>query len=255
MIKRFPTLSFCITCKNRLYQIRNTLGQNLCDNRMHKHLVEFVLIDFASNDGLKEWIGNSFMEEIEQGFLKYYYTEKLDGWNMPLAKNTSHLWANNDILVNLDCDNYTGPDGGAFVIDTFMQFGDDILLHQGNDYTDGSWGRVGMKREFFHAVGGYDEAFKPFLYDDMDIIERLKSLGLKYIHVTGMKYNKTIPNTLDESFANVDGVPAYDDWNESNKAISDRNIADGRLRVNKNHIWGIRDGMFDIYGKSVSLHI
>lgn len=28
-----PKISFCITCKNRLYQIKKTLPQNLEDNR------------------------------------------------------------------------------------------------------------------------------------------------------------------------------------------------------------------------------
>jgi glycosyltransferase involved in cell wall biosynthesis len=61
------TLSFCITCKNRLHQIKQTLPQNLTDNREMKGKVDFVLVDFGSTDGLQEWIIGNFEPEIEDG--------------------------------------------------------------------------------------------------------------------------------------------------------------------------------------------
>ena len=64
-------LSFCIACKNRLYQIKQTLPQNLEDNRKAKDFVEFILVDFGSDDGLQEWIAENFVNEIEEGYLKY----------------------------------------------------------------------------------------------------------------------------------------------------------------------------------------
>ncbi len=53
-------ISFCITCKNRLHQIRQTLPKNLEDNRRLQELVEFVLVDFGSTDGLRKWISDNF---------------------------------------------------------------------------------------------------------------------------------------------------------------------------------------------------
>ena len=50
-------LSFCITCMNRFNQISKTLLTNLNDNKNEK--VEFVLVDFNSSDGLKEYILNN----------------------------------------------------------------------------------------------------------------------------------------------------------------------------------------------------
>ena len=47
-------LSFCITCKNRLHQISKTLPQNLKDNKNKD--IEFILVDFSSKDGLKEYV-------------------------------------------------------------------------------------------------------------------------------------------------------------------------------------------------------
>jgi hypothetical protein len=227
--------------------------QNLDDNRIHRHLVEFILVDFGSKDGLREWVGNNCMADIESGFLKYYYTETLKSWNAPIAKNTSHRLGNHDILVNLDCDNYTGPSGGMFVIGQFMHAGEDIVLHQLYDMEDGSYGRIGVRRGFFHAIGGYNEAFKPMLYEDVDLIKRLRILGLNYLHVPNNRYSKTIPNLREESFVNIDHKVDSDDLNRSNMAISNAGVADGRLVVNKNRAWGIREGLFDVYDNPVSL--
>ena len=107
-----PSLSFCITCKNRLHQISHTLGQNLNDNLSHREDIEFVVVDFGSTDGLKEWVISNFREHLTSGYLRYYYTDELPCWHMSTAKNTAHLLARNDILVSLDCDNYTGYQGG-----------------------------------------------------------------------------------------------------------------------------------------------
>ena len=105
-----PKLSFCITCMNRLNQIKETLPQNLRDNILFNEKIEFIVVDFAT-PGLQQWIKSEFEEELRSGYLKYYYTEELRYWHASIAKNTAHLLANNDILVNLDCDNYTGYNG------------------------------------------------------------------------------------------------------------------------------------------------
>ena len=122
-----PSLSFCITCKNRLNQIERTLRKNLDDNWLHQRYIEFVLVDFGSTDGLRDWIISMFKKELESGYLRYYYTSKLPYWHACIAKNTSHLCARNEIVVNLDCDNYTGYFGGKFVINQFYKYQMEIV--------------------------------------------------------------------------------------------------------------------------------
>src|ERR1700742_2651942 len=110
-------LSFCITCKNRFHQIARTLPQNLSDNLSGKEDMEFVLVDFGSSDGLKEWVITNFKRELNSGYLKYFFTGSLEHWHASIAKNTAHYCSVGEIVVNLDCDNYTGAEGGAFVMD------------------------------------------------------------------------------------------------------------------------------------------
>lgn len=121
VVMEVPSPSFCITCKNRFHQISKTLRRNLDDNRLFKGLIEFILVDFGSTDGLYSWITNNFKHKMEEGYLKYYYTDELPYWHCSIAKNTSHLLAKNKILVNLDCDNYTGYNGGRFVIRQWLK--------------------------------------------------------------------------------------------------------------------------------------
>ena len=93
-------LSFCITCMNRLYQIKKTLRKNLDDNKNSKYNIEFILVNFNSDDGLTEYILNNFRDELKSEYLKFYYTDELIYWHSSIAKNTAHLLSNNKFIVN-----------------------------------------------------------------------------------------------------------------------------------------------------------
>ena len=61
-------ISFCITVLNRLHQVKKTLEINLSNN--DPKYCEFILIDFNSTDGLKDYIYNNFQNELKSGYLK-----------------------------------------------------------------------------------------------------------------------------------------------------------------------------------------
>lgn len=247
MANKEPTLSFCITCKNRFEQIKRTLPQNLFDNQIYKHLIEFILVDFGSTDGLQNWVYENFIDDIRSAYLKYYYTKELDDWHASIAKNTSHMLASNEIVTNLDCDNYTGANGGKFVIDKMTEHGiHKIIFHQfSKNEDDGSYGRITLSKRNFLKIGGYDESFEPMGYQDVDLIIRSKAAGLKYIHVSDNLYNKTIPNTKKEGLLNVKTKSNWIDMNFRNYQRSRKNILLGNLFANqdKNHI-GIIDNLY-----------
>lgn len=244
-----PTLSFCITCKNRFHQIEQTLKQNLDDNHMHGDFIEFVLVDFGSTDGLREWVLSNFKNELDTGFLRYYYTEEMTYWNASVAKNTAHLLAKNDILVNLDCDNYTGYEGGQFVIERFVNNRMDIVLHQygGNRY-DGSYGRISVLKKHFYTIGGYDESFEPMGYQDKDLFMRLEAAGLLYFLASDIRYNQAIANNKEESLINTGSSKKFREMLNHNQEKSEQNIKNGKLIAN-NGVFGIRENLYDHHGK------
>ena len=137
-------LSFCITCMNRIHQIKQTLRKNLNDNINSKYKIEFILVDFGSTDGLKEYVLENFKDELESEYLKFYYTDELKYWHSPIAKNTSHLLGNGKYLVNLDCDNFTGINGADFLIDHYKNKSDSIIIHQSSNIF-GRWTTLTIK--------------------------------------------------------------------------------------------------------------
>jgi glycosyltransferase involved in cell wall biosynthesis len=250
-MKKIPSVSFCITCKNRLHQIRQTLKKNLDDNRLFAPLIEFILVDFGSTDGLKKWIKDDFKKDCESGYLKYYYTEELPDWHASIAKNTAHLLAGNDIVANLDCDNYTGYNGGRFIIRRFIRYGDNCVIQQyKNEVHDGTYGRISVMRSVFEKSGGYNEKFMPMSYQDTDLVTRLTALGVEHINISNPAYSQAIRNTKEDGVKYTNSRYSWKEMLDINTCISNENLKKGELIAN-NGSWGIRKGIFDLEGNPV----
>ncbi len=246
-----PKISFCITCKNRIHQIKKTLPRNLFDNFLFKDLIEFVVVDFGSNDGLSNWILNSFADELNSGYLSYYYTGELPFWHASVAKNTAHYLASNELLVNLDCDNYTGRFGGKYVIKKFIKHDFSIIFHQFSQiYGDGTFGRIGLTKAFFEQLGGYDESFEPMGFQDADLILRAQQIGLTYIDGYQPQYSVAIVNSKKDKIKNCNKLMSYDEMNAINYKKSVLNIKNEKFTVN-NGLFGIRKNIFDHNGKEI----
>lgn len=221
-------LSYCISIMNRLHQIKETLKININNSSENS---EFILVDYNSNDGLKEYIYNNFEKEIISGKLKYIYTNKLKYWHASICKNTTHMKANGKYLINLDCDNFIGINGDALILNTFLENGDDIIISQtSNIISSGNGGRISISKNNFVKLGGYDESFYPMGYQDYDLIERGKKIGLKYININ--KNNKAIFNSKKESIKNIGINMEYNKMNNVNKLLSKINIDNNNYKVN-----------------------
>lgn len=153
----FMKISFCITCKNRLFHLSQTLPSNLinCQN----YNVEFVLLNYNSTDGLHEWAKDKLKFWEDRGVLKYLITKKPKYFNPAHAKNIAHKNSSGDILCNLDCDNYVFS---GFCDKIFYLFEKDKNIIYGGRGVDGwnnsgSCGRIAVHKKHFYSVNGYDE--------------------------------------------------------------------------------------------------
>ena len=215
---------------DRKYQLEKTLLQNLKDSTNNE--TEFILFDFGSKDGLKEYIYNSFNEYLESKKLKYYYTDKLKYWHASIAKNTAHMYANGKYIVNLDCDNYIGENGDTLIINIFKENGDNIIISQSNyKLGSGNAGRISLTKSNFLILGGYNEYFYPMGYQDPDLINRAVKYGLKLIKLN--KNNDAIKNTKEESIKNTNLNLSYQKMNQMNMLMSKINIENNDLIANK----------------------
>ena len=205
-------LSFCISCMNRFKQIKQTLPKNLNDNYEDKESVEFILVDFNSNDGLYDFVLENFKSQIEEGYLKFYFTKELTSWHASIAKNTSHVLSESDIIVTLDADNFTGVRGGKVILEQFEKIGRNHLIHQfSGTFNKGDFGRICFFREDFLKAGGYDETFMPMAYQDSDMIQRLNKLKVKTKEFRNKEFNKCITNTKADSIVNCNSSKSWEE--------------------------------------------
>jgi predicted glycosyltransferase involved in capsule biosynthesis len=223
-------LSFCISIKNRKYQLEQTLLKNLQDSKNDN--VEFILVDYGSNDGLNIYIYENFKEYIDMKKLKYYYTDELIYWHASIAKNTTHILANGKYIVNLDCDNFIGENGDNIIIDIFEKNGDNIIIHQ-SDYKFGSGnaGRISLTKDNFIKLGGYDELFYPMGYQDIDLIKRSIKYGLKLIKFN--ENNNCVINSKKESIKNIGLNITFEQMNNLNMLKSNLNLQNNDIIANK----------------------
>ena len=170
--------SYCTTCKGRLWQLRETLAHNLTvigDDE------EIVLVDFDSPDDLGTWVWESFGAEVEAGRLRFFELLDEAPWHAAKAKNLAHRLARGGFLFNLDADNFlTSRD--RELIRAASATGRGCRQNTG-DLRDGTPGRIGLQREAFYEIGGYDEGLLGSLVQDFDIIVRAEAAGHRFVRL------------------------------------------------------------------------
>ena len=201
-----PVISFCTTCRDRLWQLRQTLASNLAEIGPYHHI---VLVDFGSTDGLSSWIWSNFEDAIERQQLVFFEVENEVRWNCSKAKNLAHRLSVGDYLFNLDADNFITASDLQLIEAAAAS---NRPCHQwSGQWPDGSYGRIGLPRTLFLQLGGYDEAMLPMGWQDIDLLNRLAAFGQQVTQLRPPAAN-AIQQTSEEKmaqFSNV-GMPSKD---------------------------------------------
>ena len=194
-------VSFCIRCMGRLHHLRETLPRNILDNADYPHL-EFLVLDYNSRDGLEDWIRTEMEEHLNSGLIRFVQTREPRFFHSAHANNLAHRAATGEALCNLDADNFTGP-GFAAWINTILSadrrtvgasFG---RCRNRSRIRSGTEGRIFLHREWFDALGGYDENYKGYSWSDYDLVERARNAGLR-VEMIPEQYLDCIPHSLEE---------------------------------------------------------
>lgn len=233
---QYLKISFCITCMNRLFQLKQTIFKNLQDNAAYPNC-EFVIVNYNSRDGLHEWVTENLKKELASGKIKYFHTRDASGWHAAHAKNLAHFLSTGDIVCNLDGDNYTGKDF-AFYINYLYQThpGQDLLLNFKKDKYYGTYGRICMSRKAFNALGGYDEDLHAIGGEDTDLVERGIAYHLPYQNIEMENFLKYIENTNNERVKNTTLPQSFAYYNKINKARTQQRVADLDLIANEGKV-------------------
>jgi glycosyltransferase involved in cell wall biosynthesis len=185
-------IAFCVTCKNRLEHLKQTLPKNLADNASCSDVV-FVVLDYNSQDDLLEYL-KTFKREIDSGRLVVYSFREPGPFRMAHAKNMSHRLGfqchDADVLVNLDADNYTTAGFADYIREQFSLCAPDSMFLWSRMIKDGPdrlprgiSGRIAVTKHAFLKAGGYDERFNTWSPDDKDFNLRLRCLGYTPVEI------------------------------------------------------------------------
>jgi len=240
-VKKMHNISFCITCMNRLYNLKETLPINLKLEQGYPFL-EFVILDYNSKDGLGEWIKNNMMDHIESGRISYYRTEEPEYFNMSHSRNIAFKVARGDIVNNLDADNYTAKDitnppeePHSYFINRIANetISKKVIFAKGKR---GMHGRIGFyKDEFINDLGGYDEKLEGYGHDDHDLVGRAWALDYS-MYWWGGQYCSRIKTSRVEKNANM--RRRWKETEKENKHKSAKNIKEGIFKANQRRLWG-----------------
>jgi len=196
------TVGMCVATKNRLWQVRRALPLNLIHGWPHRDWAKIHIVDFGSTDGTLEFLLHRCRAAIDCGLLHVYSTRELPHWHASIGKNTAHLCSKEDILVNLDSDNLTGPD---FAVDVAKQFAENGFTVVQYEDGEGTCGRIACHRRDFHYLRGYDEDCYPMGAQDVDLVQRLRLLpNAHFRKVRGNTFSQAIHNSQELKVACCD---------------------------------------------------
>jgi hypothetical protein len=227
-----PDISYTSPLMNRHRQLSETLTNNLqCIAAFHGR-VEWVILnlkkagadetEWAASDAL---IRDRGADLIRRGYLTYV-TGTLDSYHQCVCKNLVKAAAHGRFLINLDIDNRIS------IKDTIQLLTLDLdhVMYHGFDgkWGTGSSGMFGLPRSLFRELGGYNEDFLPYGYDEMDLMNRATIASKFPVHRFSSRQT-AVQNTDTDRTAHLADSRPLQEQNIANRERSQENIAAGRL--------------------------
>lgn len=197
-------ISICTVCMNRLSFLRETLPENILENKSYPFL-EFVLLDYNSGDGMEQWARKNLMPYIDSGILKYYKTTQPAYFDLSHSKNMCLKLATGDILCMIDADNYAGSGYAAWVNSIFGDSDTQTIittLRKHNIPYRDQGGKLCFHRSLFATVSGFDEALVGYGVEDVDLAKRMDKAGGRRVYIDNPEFLRCISHSTFERIRN-----------------------------------------------------
>lgn len=173
--KQFRKISFCTSCKNRTHDLKQTYIKNIEDNKEYPN-IEWVLLNYNSEDDMEEWVKENLMTYIEKGIVNYYRNPEPKYFLMSHSRNMSFKLATGDIINNVDADNFINKNV-ASTINLMAEIQPEKAIFCKS--LRKCHGRIGMYKNEFFSIGGYDEMLTGYGHEDTNLLSRLLHMGYK----------------------------------------------------------------------------
>ena len=235
--RKYRKISICTTCMNRASDLKMTLMQNIKDNQDYPN-IEFIVLNYGSTDNLHNFmLSNDLKYLMKMGIVKYFITKTPKYYSMAHSRNIAFLNATGCIVTNVDADNYTGK-GFADYLNKLAEIAPEkAFFAKGKRMMHG---RIGMYKEEFVQLGGYNEDFNGYGFDDHDLMARAMNSGYKLMWWAGVSpvdFTKRITTPRSLVGENMENK----NWRETerqNKLMSVANLSSGKLIANIGKKWG-----------------
>lgn len=219
-------ISLCTVCMNRLFHLRETLPANIHANRSYDN-IEFVILDYNSNDGLQNWIRAKMMDYIGNGILKYFRTEDPTYFSLCHSKNMVSRLSMGDVIGIIDADNYAGKNYALWINDVFETLGDNSVVTTIRKthipYRD-TGGKIAFHRNLFNKTRGFDETWVGYGFDDVDYVNRLEMVGGNRVFIENSDYLKCITHSHTERLMNNYLMVNVEEIYCTNFSLTDNNL-------------------------------
>ncbi len=173
-------ISLCTVVMNRKEHLLETLKSNLEVARKFDGAVDLNVVDYNSQDGLQETLFSLdwFLKGMEDGLIHYYRNYEAQFYHRTLPKNAIHFLAKGEFLFNADADNYMTESYLTYCLKQIEKkrnqyFRCSIVSHVG------AYGRVGVHRDDFRKIGGYNLIMENYGFEDIEITVRLRKIGVE----------------------------------------------------------------------------
>lgn len=191
-----PTLCFFTVVMNRLHHLEQTLSANLASNALPT--TKFLILDYNSDDGLQDYIINNFSDELKAGRLEYHRYAHAKYFSHSHSRNLAVKLTDTEFVCNVDADNFTGKDFDKYLQSQFAAHPKVLISGLSNPLNMyGAFGRMSTRREDFLTVGGYDESFEGYGFEDYDLVSRLQENGVQKVLIHDPAFLETLSHDND----------------------------------------------------------
>jgi len=237
-------ISYLTSCMGRVHHLKQTFIQNIKDAENSDIEIEFVLLNWNSNDGLNDWFFKVVVPEVSQqkdldenncigiknskNKIKYLRTKKQKYFHMSQTKNITAKNSSGNILCWVDADNYITNGFTDHILSVAESPEVNSLLLRPESGSD-SAGKIVIDRESFFSVNGYDESMYGWGFEDDDFRSRVQKSN-KNIHF------ETYPLCFSKSLQHgtAERIQNYDLENTSGGLCRDRNLEISKINLSKN---------------------
>lgn len=228
-------ISLCTNCMDRLDDAKKTMPRNMEDNNDYPD-IEFVLLNYGSKkDKFDKWVNKMIQKGVNFNYFEFAPGTEPKTYSMAHSRNVAFRAASGDIVLNVDADNYTNKGFAAFINKCANQYPHKAAFVKGKQLLRG---RVGFfRQEFIDLLGGYDEGFDGYGYDDLDLVTRALFAGFIGVCHGGRFVDWVKDHKKHASMENY----RNQDWKytqRKNQLISYLNIFSVRYKVNEGMHWG-----------------